>query len=74
MAGTDRTEIKPGDAIVDQFVDSLSTNNSLDALTVTAIQQLHKTDRLTKPRLLQALDEIRSSALKTTQVVERGDS
>jgi hypothetical protein len=65
MASADRPTIKSGEQIVHEFVGNLKPGESLDADTITSIQELYKTDKLTKTRLPQALEANRSRILGT---------
>jgi hypothetical protein len=61
------TAIKSGTEIVSEFLDALTDEKSLDLQTVTCIKNLHKSGQLSRTRLLQALEEARSSAQITKQ-------
>ena len=56
--------IKSGLEIVNEFLETLERNESLDAQTVASIKQLQQTGNLTKVRLLQVLEQMRSGTQK----------
>jgi hypothetical protein len=63
MPNSSQPFIKSGHKVVDEFVDTLCAGESLDALTIASVGELHKTNKLTKTRLLQALEIDRSRPL-----------
>jgi len=56
--------IKSGPEIVDEFLDSLNGQDSIDASTLAAVRELYKSGKLTRTRLLQALEQARSHEAK----------
>ena len=56
--------IKSGLEIVNEFLETLEQNELLDAQTVASIKQLQQTGNLTKVRLLQVLEQMRSGTQK----------
>lgn len=56
-------DIKSGSAIVSEFLDSLQGDEAIDADTLTAVRDLFKTDKLSRIRLLGALEAKRANAI-----------
>jgi len=57
---SDDSIIKSGLQIVDEFLDSLNEQDSIDASTLAAVRELYKSGKLTRTRLLQVLEQARS--------------
>jgi len=58
----DGETIASGPEIVAAFVRKISTDESMDRETVTAIESLHRAGKLTAPNLLRALESARTKA------------
>jgi len=58
----DSDEIKTGEAVIADFLQTLGKNSDIDAATVKTIQGLFESGKLTKIRLLRSLEEARSSS------------
>jgi len=61
----DDDAIKSGLEIISEFLASLDEGSSIDPQTVASIRELHKSGKLTQTRLLQSLEQARSSAPST---------
>lgn len=54
-------DIKSGSEVVSEFLDSLHGDEAIDADTLTAVHELFKTGKLSRTRLLRALEKLRAS-------------
>lgn len=68
-AGMASEQFKSGSQIVSEFLDSLQGNNAVDARTLAAIRDLFEAGRLTKTRLLNALEALRVDAIAEGNLV-----
>lgn len=55
--------IKSGSEVVKEFLDSLQDDGAIDADTLAAVYDLFKTGKLSRIRLLRALEALRASAI-----------
>lgn len=67
-------DIKSGKEIIAQFLASLNTNDGIDAGTLKAIGDLIKSEKLSKTKLLRALEESRESAHEVGESDQAEDS
>jgi hypothetical protein len=58
---SDAEQVQRGLEVVRVFLESLDADPSLDRSTVECITQLSRAEKLTKTRLLQALESARAS-------------
>jgi hypothetical protein len=62
MTPPGESAIKSGGEILSEFLDALEPGESLDMQTITSIRELHEAGKLSRTRLLQTLEEVRSTA------------
>lgn len=55
--------IKLGSDVVSEFLDSLQGDEAIDADTLAAVHNLFKTGKLSRIRLLHALEALRASPI-----------
>ena len=68
-------DIKSGSEVVSEFLGLLHGDEVIDADTLAAVGDLFKTGKLTRSRLLGALDALRASATtQATNAASEGDA
>lgn len=60
-------DIKTGDAVVAEFLDTLESTDTLDEESINAIKRLYADDKLTTTKLEQALTLLRQTEARQTE-------